>query len=254
MGRVYDDARLAGVYQAGNEMPEASLRAWVELIGSFVPQPHPTVLEVGAGTGMFCAAMARWCHASLVVGIDPSVAMLAQARRSNGHDAVRYVGGAAEAVPTRGSLFDLALLSRVIHHLPDRRSCAGELARVLRPGGVVVIRTTFRERLDALVYDYWPRLREVDAKRFPGRSQVLADFTASGFSVVEVVSFAQPVTASLSEFHSRMSTRPISKFTHLSDAEFEAGLGRLEVEAAAEPLARPRPVLERYDVVAMRLA
>ncbi|MET7301659.1 class I SAM-dependent methyltransferase [Embleya sp. NPDC005575] len=81
MERAHDDARLAGVYQAGNEMPEASLRAWAELIGSFAPQPHPTVLEVGAGTGMFCAAMARWRRASLVVGIDLSLSMLAQARR-----------------------------------------------------------------------------------------------------------------------------------------------------------------------------
>jgi tRNA G46 methylase TrmB len=62
-------------------MPEASLRAWVELIGSFTPAPAPAVVEIGAGTGMFCAALARWRQASLVVGVDPSVAMLAQAGR-----------------------------------------------------------------------------------------------------------------------------------------------------------------------------
>ncbi|MFC1438896.1 class I SAM-dependent methyltransferase [Streptacidiphilus sp. N1-10] len=253
MGRVYDDVRLAGAYQAGNEMPEASLRAWVELIGSFSPRSAPAVVEIGAGTGMFCAALARWRRASLVVGVDPSVAMLAQAGRFNEQTGVHYVGGSADAVPTGGQLFDLALLSRVIHHLPDRRACARELARILRPGGVVVIRTTFRERLDALVYDYWPALRDVDSERFPARQEVLSDFTACGFSVREEASFAQPVTSGLREYHARMATMPQSKFTHLTAAEFQSGLRRLEADAAAEPVTRPRPVVERYDVVVLAL-
>jgi tRNA G46 methylase TrmB len=53
-------------------MSEASLRAWVELDGSFTPAPAPAVVEIGAGTGMFCAALARWRQASLVVGVDPA--------------------------------------------------------------------------------------------------------------------------------------------------------------------------------------
>ncbi|WP_328914708.1 MULTISPECIES: class I SAM-dependent methyltransferase [unclassified Streptomyces] len=252
MERVYDDVQLAGVYQAGNEMPEVSLRAWVDLIGSFSPRPAPAVVEIGAGTGMFCAAMARWRRASLVVGVDPSEAMLAQARQFNGREAgVHYVGGTADAVPTGGDLFDLALLSRVIHHLPNRLACARELVRVLRPGGVAVIRTTFREGLDSVVYDYWPRLREIDAERFPGRDEVLADFTGSGFSVLELASFAQPVTGSLSEYHARMRTRPQSKFTHLTSAEFSDGLTRMKADADAEQGPHSRPVLERYDVAVL---
>ncbi|MEV0374851.1 class I SAM-dependent methyltransferase [Streptomyces sp. NPDC050636] len=254
MGRVYDDVRLAGVYQQGNEMPEESLRAWAELIGSFSARSAPAVVEIGAGTGMFCAAMARWLQASTVVGIDPSVPMLAQARRFSRHPAVHYVGGTAEAVPTRGQLFDLALLSRVIHHLPDRRACARELARVLRPGGVVVIRTTFREGLDAMVYRYWPQLREIDARRFPSREEVLADFTSIGFGVQEITSFARPIAASLRDFHTRMGTRPQSKFTHLTTSEFQEGLQRLESDAAVEAPLRPAVVDERYDVAVLALA
>jgi hypothetical protein len=49
VNRVYDDVRLATAYQAGNDMPEESLRAWVGLIRSFAPQPSPAVLEIGAG-------------------------------------------------------------------------------------------------------------------------------------------------------------------------------------------------------------
>lgn len=56
-------------------------------------------------------------------------------------------------------VFDLALMSRVMHHIPERAWAADELARVVRVGGRVVIRTTFRERLDTVVHDYWPQLR-----------------------------------------------------------------------------------------------
>ncbi|MET9431631.1 class I SAM-dependent methyltransferase [Streptomyces sp. NPDC003036] len=254
MSRVYDDERLAGAYQSGNEMPEESLRAWTELIGSFAGRPAPSVVEVGAGTGMFCSAMARWLRPSRVVGVDASEAMLRQARRFNSHPGVHYLAGTAEAVPTRSRLFDLALMSRVIHHVPDRRRAAHELARVLRPQGVIVIRTTFRERLDALVYDYWPRLRELDERRFPSEAEVLEDFAAAGFTVRSVTSFARPVTASLGEYHARMVARPQSKFTPLTAVEFQDGLRRLEAAAHAERGSSPAPVEERYDVAVLSAA
>jgi SAM-dependent methyltransferase len=251
MGRVYDDARLAGAYQAGNDMPQQSLKTWTELIGTLIPQPNPTVLEVGAGTGMFCKAVARWLPARATVGVDPSVAMLTHARQVNAHPGVYYLAGVAEALPLGDRVVDFALLSRVIHHLSDRRACARELARVLRSGGVVAIRTTFRERLDALVYHYWPELREIDLERFPGRDEVVSDFAAAGFSVTTIASLAQPVTVSLRDYHARMTTRPQSKFVYLSEAQFRDGLQRLERDAASEPPSQPAPVSERYDVLAL---
>ncbi|GGR09246.1 class I SAM-dependent methyltransferase [Streptomyces pilosus] len=251
MSRVYDDERLAGVYQGGNEMPDASLRDWVHLIGSFAGRSSPAVVEIGAGTGMFCSAMARWLAPSGVVGVDASLPMLTQAQRLNSHPAVHYLAGTAEAVPTRSDLFDLAVLSRVIHHLPDRVRVARELARILKPGGVTVIRTTFRERLDARVYDYWPRLRELDEQRFPSQPEVLEDFAAAGFTARTVTSFARPVTASLRDYHARMRSQPQSKFTQLTVAEFREGLRRLQSDAQDEPTTCPVPVTERYDIAVL---
>ncbi|MFE9662910.1 methyltransferase domain-containing protein [Streptomyces sp. NPDC005955] len=248
MNGVYDDERLAGVYESGNEMPDDALSAWTRLIGSFASRTAPAIVEVGSGTGMFCSAMARWLDASTVLGVEPSTPMLTQARRRNPHPAVHYVTGTAEALPTRDGLFDLALLSRVVHHLPDRPRAARELARVLRPGGVAVVRTTFRDALDALVYDYWPRLRDLDERRFPSRDQVVRDFTGAGFTVHTVTSFAQPVTPSLGAYHARMTARPQSKFTRLTPAEFAHGLRCLAADARNEPPNRPAPATERYDV------
>ncbi|MFJ5834319.1 class I SAM-dependent methyltransferase [Streptomyces sp. NPDC093089] len=249
--RAYDDDRLAGAYQRGNEMPEASLRDWTRLIGSFTDRPAPAIVDVGAGTGVFCAAAARWLAPSTVVGVDPSAAMLAQAVRHHGHPGVRYLRGDAEALPLRSGAFDLALLSRVVHHLPDRPRAARELARVLRPGGVVVVRTTFRERLDALVYDYWPRLRELDRDRFPSADGLAGDFAGAGFTVLKVTSFARPVTEDLRTYHARLTARPQSKFGRLSPAEFEDGLDHLAADARRERATGPVPVDERYDLMVL---
>ncbi|GHA77697.1 class I SAM-dependent methyltransferase [Streptomyces termitum] len=249
MSRVYDDEQLAGAYERGNEMPEASLRAWVELIASYVQRTSPSIVEIGSGTGVFSAAMARWIEGSEVMAVDASEVMLAEARRHHPHPAVRYLSGEAEAVPAAAGTFDLALMSRVIHHIPDRARAARELVRVLRIGGRVVIRTTFRERLDALVYDFWPQLRAIDEQRFPGEEEVVGDFVSVGFTLDEATSFAQPVATNLAEYHTRLVSRPQSKFTHLTDEEFHRGLVRLEATARSEALGEPRPVLERYDVV-----
>ncbi|MCX4745057.1 methyltransferase domain-containing protein [Kitasatospora sp. NBC_01287] len=293
-GAAHEDPRLAAAYQRGNELPAASMRAWAELIVGSAPEWSAggdsagdagefgggaadglAVLEVGSGTGMFCAALAQARPAARVTGVEPSAPMLAEAELHNPHPRVRYLAGPAEALPVPDGSYDLALLSRVVHHLPDRPLAARELARALRPGGRLVIRTTVRERLDALVYHFWPRLLETDAERFPSEAEILADFTPAGFTVHRVHAFAQPVAADLREWREQVVGRAQSKFLALSEAEFEAGLARLdaalqaasgevsgeasrEVAGGASGGAEPSPgldpgapVQERYDVIVL---
>lgn len=247
MGSPYEDPRLANVYERGNAMPASSLRSWVELITSFSGVARPAIVDVGAGTGMFASAFADMSSPTAVVGVDPSVAMLRNAQLGSGHGAVHYVAGDAAALPLRDGRFDLAVLSRVVHHLPSRERCAVELKRVLRQRGAVVVRTTVREHLDALVYEYWPRLLEVDRERFPSLENIIVDFEGAGFDTVAVKSFAQPVHANLTAYHEAMRLRPQSKFGLLSGQEFADGLATLERDASLHTMAEE--VAERYDVL-----
>ncbi|GAB2730618.1 class I SAM-dependent methyltransferase [Kitasatospora kifunensis] len=284
---AYEDPRLAASYERGNEMPTESLRAWAELIAGYAPterepggksgrfggrfdEAGPAVLEVGAGTGMLCAALARALPDATVTGVEPSAPMRAQATANNAHPRVRYLAGSAEQLPLPAVGFGLALLSRVVHHLPDRPAAARELARVLRPGGRLVIRTTVRERLDAPVYRYWPQLLESDALRFPSEGELLADFGSAGFAVHRVHSYAQPVAGDLRGWRDQLVDRPQSKFLALSQEQFAAGLARLDQElaAAGEEAGSGRQVVtgsggrptggrsataveERYDVIVL---
>ncbi|MFE9423101.1 class I SAM-dependent methyltransferase [Kitasatospora sp. NPDC006697] len=247
---AHRDPGLAGAYERGNALPAEGLGAWAKLIiRQLGPVERP--LEVGCGTGVFCAALADRLPGAEVTGVDPSGPMLAEAARHHPHPRVRYLPGPADALPLPDASCDGALLSRVVHHLPDRPAAARELARVLRPGSRVVIRTTVRERLDSPVYTYWPQLLAVDSRRFAGEAELVADFAGAGFGLLAVHSFAQPIAGSLAELRERYALRAESKLRALSEGEFAAGLARLAAAAAA---GGGGPVLERYDVLVLELA
>lgn len=225
-------------------MPATSLNVWLDRIVAASPVDRPAVLDVGTGTGVFAIGFATRYAPALVVGIDPSRAMLREAVRHRGDATVQFALGDATNLPLADTRFDLALLSRVIHHVSDRRRCATELRRVLRPHGVVVVRTTLQEHLDALVYDYWPQLRDSDKHRFPALRDVIADFAAAGFAVREVDSVSTPVYADLAAFYRAMQLRPQSKFANLPDEEFRSGLSRVRRDSRTQPA---EPINERYD-------
>ncbi len=109
------------------------------------------------------------------------------------------------------------------------------------------MRTTVRERLDGLVYDYWPRLHATDQERFPSTDMILADFEAAGLSTTAVDSFENPVHPSLRAYHDALASRPQSKFAALTPDEFASGLARLRRDADAG--AQPHAVSERYDLL-----
>jgi arsenite methyltransferase len=99
------------------------------------------VLDVGCGPGFYCAELAEDVGASgSVVGLDDSAAMLAlAARRCAGLDNVELREGDALSLPVEDAGFDAALSVQVQEYIPDVMTALGELHRVLRPGGRVLV-------------------------------------------------------------------------------------------------------------------
>ncbi len=101
------------------------------------------VLDVGCGTGTLASAAARAAPRVKVTGLDADASILARARR-RAADAgleIRFDEGSATALPYADASFDRVLCTLMFHHLPDdgKRRTAEELARVLRPGGRLVV-------------------------------------------------------------------------------------------------------------------
>lgn len=96
---------------------------------------YRTALDVGCGEGRFCRMVRRLDIAP--VGIDPTAAMIAEAqRRDPGGD---YRLGAAEALDFEDARFDLVVSYLSLIDIADLGAAIGEMARVLRPGGALLI-------------------------------------------------------------------------------------------------------------------
>jgi SAM-dependent methyltransferase len=170
-------------------------------------------------------------------------------------DGVRLVGGSAEAIPLRGGAASAAWLSLVLHHLDDPDACAGELHRVLCEHGLVLLRSPFPDAgglLDlTLLLRFFPGAERVLAS-FPRLDDTLAVFERAGFEHVATRGVADIAAVSLRDALRRTRRRADTTLRHLPDAEFEAGLRRLELAAAEEdPHRPPAPVFGRLPLVVL---
>lgn len=148
------------------------------------------VLDVGCGPGALTTELVTRLGAAAVTAVDPSASFVAAARARHPGADVRQ--GVAEHLPFPDGVFDAAVAQLVVHFMADPVAGLAEMARVTRPGGVVV----------ACVWDYagghgplgpfWLAARELDTgvedeSRLAGtREGHLAElFEAAGLREVE---------------------------------------------------------------------
>lgn len=132
--------RVAPLYDAfENTVNRASYEGTALAVAQMIG-PGDEVLECACGTGAISAAIASAC--ARLVATDYSDGMLAQARkklakRSN----VTVEQADITALPYADDSFDVAVAGNVIHLLPDPEQALRELARVVRPGGTIILPT-----------------------------------------------------------------------------------------------------------------
>src|SRR6476661_5405145 len=94
--------------------------------------------DLGCGTGLGTAALAPFV--ARIVAVDASAAMLQAAKkRLHGFDNVDLRRGELEALPIDDGRLDAAALMLVLHHVPEPEKALTEVARVLKPGGTLVL-------------------------------------------------------------------------------------------------------------------
>jgi demethylmenaquinone methyltransferase/2-methoxy-6-polyprenyl-1,4-benzoquinol methylase len=112
-----------------------------EMVSRVSVPPGARILDVAAGTGLVSRALARRHPDARIASLDPSEAMLATGAVQNaaeGLDAcVVPVLGRAESLPFPDGTFDAVTFTYLLRYVDDAPATVRELARVLRPGGVL---------------------------------------------------------------------------------------------------------------------
>jgi len=106
------------------------LRRLIAFLGA---RPGERALDVACGPGIVMAALQR--AGLLAVGIDLTLAMLREAASRGGC----FVQGDTGRLPFRESTFDVVVCRNSLHHVSDPSGAIREMARVLRPGGRLVV-------------------------------------------------------------------------------------------------------------------
>jgi SAM-dependent methyltransferase len=122
------------------------------LVRFAAPGPDERWLEAACGPGLISRVLAGVTRE--VVGVDATPAMLDVARREAANlDNVSFVAGDATATGLPAASFDGAIARFAVHHIPVPARLVAELARLVRPGGAVVIADqTVDDDVDAAAY------------------------------------------------------------------------------------------------------
>jgi ubiquinone/menaquinone biosynthesis C-methylase UbiE len=133
-----------------------SQRFWVEAPHPFItrkrlleilaPAPGERLLEIGPGTGYYSLDVAERLEGGTLAIFDIQQEMLDHVLRRAGERGLTNIEptrGDAQALPYPDATFDGAYLVTVLGEIPDQDAALGELARVLRPGGRMVVGELF---------------------------------------------------------------------------------------------------------------
>ena len=163
---------------------------------------HGHMLDIGTGPGHIPLMVCEKIEGATVFGLDMSREMLNIARQhleaSAFSHCIEYHLGDAKEIAFPDAAFDTVFSNTILHHIPDPGPFIHEAWRVLKPGGILLIRDLFRPvdqaTLDHLVSEYAGDCDDYQRKMFadslhaaltPGELRELAD--ALGLNDVEIV-------------------------------------------------------------------
>ena len=184
------------------------------------------VLDLGCGTGLYTVGIGRESDA-LMLGMDPAVGMLGQAREKSRD--VHWFNGIGEWMPVRDGLIKCIFSSQVWHHIQDKQGTANECKRVLNENGTVVIRTISHNQLNQkVVFQYFPEIKQNQLKVYPSNKEFKEYFSNAGFKQVDFLEYSEERYQTIEEFIEIATKKLWSMFRPISEKGLAKGVADLK--------------------------
>jgi ubiquinone/menaquinone biosynthesis C-methylase UbiE len=155
---------------------------------ALAPQGGERILDVACGTGFALAHLADMPAALHLAGLDFSHEMLARARIRL-PPAVLLAHGDARHLPFPAARFDAVTITSALHYLDDPATALGEMARVLVPGGRLIITDWCRNFFTMLLCEHWLRIRQRPLGRLLRIRELAALAEHAGFRMQSLTRF-----------------------------------------------------------------
>ncbi len=220
-----------------------------QILLTMVERDHPEfVLETGCGSG--CWMEALYGRVNHLFGLDYSTSMLQIAGQRV--TSARLARGDAIRLPFADGSQDLIFCVNAIHHFGDPAAYVGEVKRVLRRGGKIVVIGMDPRSVAThwYAYHYFPEAYETDLRRFPDWGSLMdlldkASFTNIQFGLVDESHRFFTQDTVLDDLFLKKTTT--SQLAALSDAAYHAGLERIR-EAVSISRIMGLPLGFRMDI------
>lgn len=193
------------------------------------------ILDLACGTGNYIVEQRKTYPTDRILwhGIDLSDAMLDKARRKL--PGVDFSNGNAEALPFDGDYFDLVVCRSAFHHFENKRTALNEVARILRPGGILIMRDICPEHMSrSWVYHYFPETKHIDAGRCWDAYTIFDALSELELAVrIDITHTIKSFR--YEELIAEAKNRDMSQLNMIGETAYQDGLSRLQQDRLSRP-------------------
>jgi SAM-dependent methyltransferase len=224
---------FASRYARSRALGSLAQEVWVTELTRVTEGRHiSTVVDLGAGAGRFWPVFQEVWQPTAIVALDLSTAMLG---RGEEQPAVYRVVGDIDNLPIAGGCADVCFCSMILHYSRQPINVLSQLKEIIRPGGVVCIRTGTPATLESFDFlDYFLTAKKAELSVMPSKRDVEHWLRSAGFEQLDMIIVKMQPNYSRWARLRKVWARGFPSLQLVPRAEFLRGFARYAIRLASD--------------------